>query len=96
MIKELGHRQLKRYCNYSDINFDESIYDNDIIGQPKGAEALKFGLSIKSRGYNIYVAGLSASGKTTFAEKYAREMAEKDKTPEDMCYVLDFKNVNSP
>lgn len=96
MIKELNSRQLKRFCNYSDINFDESIYDNDIIGQPKGAEALKFGLSIKSKGYNIYVAGLSASGKTTFAEKYAREIASKEKTPEDMCYVLNFKNVNVP
>ena len=64
MIKELNYRQLKKFCNYSDINFDSSQYDDGIIGQPNGAEALRLGLSIKSKGYNIYVAGLSASGRT--------------------------------
>ncbi len=96
MIKELNYRQLKKFCNYSDINFDSSQYDDGIIGQPNGAEALRLGLSIKSKGYNIYVAGLSASGRTTFAERFAREMAEKEKTPDDMCYVLDFANESIP
>ncbi len=96
MIKELSFRQLKKSCSYTDINFDENSYENGIIGQPKGAEALKLGLSVKSKGYNIYVAGLSASGRTTFAEKFAREIALKEETPDDMCYVPDFNNINAP
>lgn len=96
MIKELSYRQLKKFCNYSDIDFDKNGYENDIIGQPKGAEALRLGLSIKNKGYNIYVAGLSASGRTTFAEKFAKEAALNEKTPDDMCYVPDFDNINAP
>lgn len=96
MIRELDYKELKKFCRNKDIAIDESRYTNHLIGQPSGAEALEFGLNVKSKGYNIYLAGLSASGKTTFAEKFARDIAIKEKTPDDMCYVLDFDKPGAP
>lgn len=96
MIKELEHNQLKRFCRNNDVIIDESKYTGHLIGQPSGAEALEFGLNVKSKGYNIYLAGLSASGKTTFAEKFAKDIAVNEEIPDDMCYVLDFDKPGIP
>lgn len=96
MIRELEYNQLKKFCKNTDVSVDCAKYKGHIIGQPKGAEALEFGLNVKGKGYNIYVAGLSASGKTTFAEKFARDIASKEETPDDMCYVLDFDKPAVP
>ena len=96
MIKELEYNQLKKFCRNKDIVIDENKYTDHLIGQPSGAEALEFGLNVKSKGYNIYLAGLSASGKTTFAEKFARDIAVNENTPDDMCYVLDFEKPGTP
>lgn len=96
MIKKLEYNQLKKFCRNKDIVIDENKYTDHLIGQPSGAEALEFGLNVKSKGYNIYLAGLSASGKTTFAEKFARDIAVNENTPDDMCYVLDFEKPGTP
>lgn len=95
MIKELEYTQLKKFCNTNTVTDIKKCSDK-LIGQPNGAEALQFGLNVKGKGYNIYIAGLSASGKTTYAEKFAKMTAEKENTPDDMCYVLDFKKTGSP
>ncbi len=96
MIKELKYNQLKKFCRNKDISIDSNKYTDHLIGQPSGAEALEFGLNVKGKGYNIYLAGLSASGKTTYAEKFARDIALKEATPDDMCYVLDFDKPGVP
>ncbi len=96
MIRELEYRELKRFCRNKDVVIDSSKYTDHLIGQPSGAEALEFGLNVKGKGYNIYLAGLSASGKTTYAEKFARDIAAKEPVPDDMCYVLDFEKTSCP
>jgi len=97
MIKELDYKQLKSFCS-TDINtLDiDKIDVNEIIGQNESAEALKFGLMVKAKGYNIYVSGLPGSGKTTFAERFAKLQAEKESVPPDLCYVYNFSCPNEP
>ena len=36
----------------------------DIIGQNRAVQAIEFGLKMKQKGYNIYVAGASGVGRT--------------------------------
>ena len=60
--------QLTGTCDAEDLPFEttEDLQSLEgIIGQKRGADALTFGLKIKKRGYNIYVAGTSGVGKTT-------------------------------
>ena len=80
LITELDYSVLKRHTNIEDLGDEvKALDDNSLIGQSTGEEALKIGLNVKSKGYNIYVAGANGSGKTSFAEKFAREMAAKEK-----------------
>lgn len=95
MITELKYNQLKYFHN-NNIDIDSVEKSNEIIGQSAGAEALEFGLKVKSKGYNIYVAGLPGSGKTTFAEEFAKKIAANEKTPDDLCYIYNFDEPNEP
>ncbi len=97
MIKELEYTQLRHFFESDKVNFqlsDEKY--NEIVGQYTGAEALKFGLGVKRKGYNIYVSGMSGSGKTTFAEKFALDRAKNEPVPDDLCYVYNFDDAKEP
>lgn len=86
--------------------FDSIIFDfqttsdidihTDIIGQERAMKALKFGISIKRKGYNIFVTGLTGTGRNTYSQAVAEEYAEKRKKPSDWCYVFNFKKPENP
>ncbi|MCS7180301.1 MAG: AAA family ATPase, partial [bacterium] len=67
-----------------------------IIGQERAKKALEFGLKIKSKGYNIFVSGITGSGRTTSVEQAVKKIAEEGKTPDDWCYVYNFNNPDTP
>ncbi|MDE6181675.1 MAG: AAA family ATPase, partial [Eubacteriales bacterium] len=96
MFKELKHTQLKKVCKESILKDIDKFEYTDAIGQEKAIEALKFGLSIKNKAYNIYVSGQSGSGRTTFSEKYTKQIAQNEKTPDDILYVYNFKEPKYP
>lgn len=100
MAKELSYDQLKNHSinDYlKDIADTAQVKSNeDLIGQDRAEKALKFGLSVKSKGYNIYVSGLPGSGKSTFARKFAEELAAGESAAPDMCYVYNFDNPKRP
>ena len=94
---ELSADDLRRKFVKSEISVKKSeCLNSEIIGQDIAKEALLFGLNIKKKDYNIFVAGGKGSGKTTFAEKYAREVAKNEKAPDDLCYVCNFLNPKEP
>lgn len=95
MIRKLDHTQLKRIFTEKDISAEHSDLDS-IIGQATGAEALKFGLSVKHKGYNIYVCGVPGSGKTSFAKHYAETQAKNEPAPPDLAYVYNFDDPKEP
>ena len=57
---------------------------------------MQFGLSINSKGYNLYVEGPAGVGKTMYTKEYVSELASKQKTPDDWCYIYNFDNPNEP
>lgn len=97
MIKELNYKQLKSWCRESFIkNLENVIPDDNIIGQKKAIEALEFGIKIKHKSYNIYVSGISGSGRTTFSEKHVKKYAINEEIPDDILYVYNFENPKCP
>ena len=96
---ELSYKALKNVCNPNIFNFETTadITDTDLVyGQERGIKALEFGLSIKSKGYNIYLEGPSGVGKTMYTKTYVSELAKLEKTPDDWCYIYNFDNPNEP
>ncbi len=94
MISELNFKDLKYFSNQKST--DVRGNSNDIVGQNSGAEALNFGLLIKNKGYNVYVAGMHGSGKTSYAKAYAEKIAANEPVPNDLCYIYNFDNPNEP
>jgi lon-related putative ATP-dependent protease len=70
----------------------ELVPSEEIVGQDRAVRALKFGLSIKERGFNIYVAGSPGSGRKTAVKAFLEEMAKRKPVPLDWCYVNNFSN----
>ncbi len=67
-----------------------------IVEQERPVRAIRFGLDITSPGYNIYVSGLTGTGKTTVIKMFLDEIATTMPTPDDWCYVHNFRDPNSP
>lgn len=68
----------------------------DIIGQGKAIDAIKTGLAVKSVGYNIFVTGLSGTGRTTAIQLLLEQLASETPDLQDICYVNNFKNADCP
>ncbi|MCQ4923522.1 AAA family ATPase [Tissierella carlieri] len=75
---------------------EDWIVDRELIGQDRAMEALKYGLSMKRKGYNIYVSGFIGTGRNSYSYLVAEEFAKKKPTPCDWCYVYNFKKPNCP
>ncbi|MFH1276952.1 MAG: AAA family ATPase [Candidatus Eisenbacteria bacterium] len=68
----------------------------DIMGQDRAMEALRLGIELASPGYNIYVAGMSGTGKMTTVKKILEEIHPRCAMPRDFAYVYNFKNPYNP
>ena len=97
---ELVPKDLKDVCNPNQFKFEttkELVDTNDLVyGQERGVKALKFGLDIDIKGYNIYLEGTNGVGKTVYAKKTLTAKATKEKVPNDWCYIYNFENPNEP
>ncbi|NLX69800.1 MAG: AAA family ATPase [Clostridiales bacterium] len=96
---KLEPKQLKRYWSSSCLPFEttEELEPlQGIIGQERAVKAMEFGVQIKTQGYNIYIAGISGSGKTTYAREYISKIAKDMPVPDDWCYVYNFENPSQP
>ena len=96
---ELKPKDLRWECNAKRLGFettDELDFKPNIIGQDRALEAMHLGLSIRSAGYNIFVSGLTGTGKLT-AIRYmleAMDLAREDLV--DICYVYNFSVEDTP
>src|SRR5699024_8273429 len=68
----------------------------NVIGQERGMAVMRFGLQVKKQGYNLYVAGITGTGKTTFTNALMDEIAADDVELFDYCYVNNFTNSYKP
>lgn len=98
-MEKLKARHLKWGITGRKLKFnttDDIKPTKDIIGQPKAMKALEFGLSMESVGYNIFVTGLSGTGKMTTIKTFLDKFAKDKETPCDICYVQNFSNKLQP
>ncbi len=84
----LGHTEVSQLSNH------EPNYE--IISQERAVRAINMGLGVQKPGYNIYVAGVQGTGKTSVIRSFLKKTAEDQKTPNDWIYIYNFKNIESP
>lgn len=80
-----------------DAGFEaEHIPDEGIIGQEKAIKALQVGIEIKSPGYNIFVTGLSGTGKLSTIKKVLESITPLESDLSDYAYVNNFNDEDRP
>jgi predicted ATP-dependent protease len=96
---EVAAERLRWSCDPSGFSFkttSELPPLKGIVEQERPIRAIRFGLDITSPGYNIYVSGLTGTGKTTVIKTFLEDIASKMPVPDDWCYVNNFRDPNSP
>lgn len=70
--------------------------NKQVVGQDEALKAVKFGLQMPGRHYNLFVAGPDGSGRETALRHMLPEVAAKMPTPNDRVAVTNFKNKDNP
>jgi lon-related putative ATP-dependent protease len=99
MPRELTTKEVRWRCNptlFRCSSTEELKPAVAIIGQDRALSALQFGLNISKKGFNIYVSGLTGTGRTTAIKSFLDTMAAKKESPSDWCYVYNFKDAYCP
>ncbi len=79
------------FASTSDIEPIEGI-----LGQERALKALRLGVELRSPGYNIYIAGLSGSGKATTIKKMLETIGSTCPELYDYAYVNNFQDPDRP
>lgn len=96
---ELLPEDLKWTCNPKDLDFDTSEElkpIEGILGQERAIKALQIGVSMKSHGYNIFITGLSGTGKFTTVKKMLETINPECDNLFDYAYVNNFEDEDRP
>ncbi|SHI98446.1 Lon protease family protein [Lutispora thermophila] len=96
---ELSANELANKCSREELGFQTTAELeplDGIIGQERAVSSMEFGLTIKRNGYNIFVAGLTGTGRSSYTKSICKKIAATEKTPDDWCYVYNFKNPDRP
>ncbi|HNT73984.1 MAG TPA: AAA family ATPase [Anaerolineae bacterium] len=76
---------------------DEALLDiPDIIGQERAVEAIRFGLDIRSPGFNLFVTGPMGTGRRSVLQHLVAQQAAQEPTPGDWVYVNYFADPRAP
>ncbi|HHX87429.1 MAG TPA: AAA family ATPase [Firmicutes bacterium] len=98
-MHKLSPNELKYHCRIKQPQFtttEEVPPLEGLLGQERAVRAMEFGLRVKRPGYNIFMTGLTGTGKTSYARSMVQKIAVEEPTPDDWCYVYNFKNPEQP
>ena len=95
----LKTNDLRWFCNPQVFDFEstgEIEPIESIIGQDRALRAIKLGVNLRSPGYNIFIAGLSGTGKATAVKKMLESISAACPLLNDYAYVNNFNDPDSP
>lgn len=103
---EVPVESLRRRCDpsvFAAAPATEASPTPTFIGQERAVKAIEFGLAVDRPGYNIFVTGLTGTGKTTLVRNYLERIVAEKTAAElglpslsDWCYVYDVAYPDRP
>ncbi|PKB82471.1 MAG: hypothetical protein BZY88_04380 [SAR202 cluster bacterium Io17-Chloro-G9] len=92
-------------CDIKSLNFqctDELTPLDHFIGQDRALDAIRFGLEVDKPGYNLFVTGLTGTGKASAIKAHLQslvedlERRERQRPISDWVYVYNFDDPDRP
>jgi predicted ATP-dependent protease len=100
---EVPYDKLTWRCDLSYLPFTctaEMTPLEDFIGQERAIRAIEFGLGVNKPGFNIFVTGLTGTGKTSIIRSFLKKITSTNladpEEPADWCYVYNFAEPDRP
>ena len=97
--KELTPNDLRWKCDPELLEFD-STQDlkpiEGILGQERALKAMRLGVEMRAPGYNIFICGMSGSGKATTVKQMLETIGADCPPLFDYAYVNNFKDPDRP
>ncbi len=102
---EVSWEQVCWHCNTADFSFDctdELTPLQGLIGQDRALRAIRFGLEVDRPGYNLFVTGLTGTGKASAIKRHLQAIIDERKAQGvqfpvyDWCYVYNFGDPDRP
>jgi predicted ATP-dependent protease len=91
--------RVRRACDPSTLGFETTAELEPLpgmLGQARAEEALRFGIGIRQKGYNLYVLGPAGLGKHRLVLRELEARAATEPVPEDWIYVHSFDDGDRP
>lgn len=95
-VYSLKPKDLKWKCPMKALGFkttNDLKPTGDIVGQDRAVKALELGLEISSIGYNMFVTGVSGTGRESTVKKILDRI---DRTTEDLRDIIFVRNMEQP
>ncbi|WP_342643259.1 Lon protease family protein [Rhodoligotrophos ferricapiens] len=95
----LSPEALRYRCDPAQFTFkttEELEAVEELIGQDRALEAIRFGTSINRPGYNLYLLGAHGSGRHTAIRRLLQKKAANEPVPDDWVYVANFQIPTKP
>ncbi|HEY7362862.1 MAG TPA: ATP-binding protein [Methylomirabilota bacterium] len=98
-VRRLKAEELRLVCDPALLPFrstEELAPLDTMIGQTRALDATTFGIGVKHAGYNLFVLGPAATGKTTTMQRLLTQAAASEPVASDYCYVHNFSDPYRP
>jgi predicted ATP-dependent protease len=99
MIRELKAKDLAWRCPASWLPKKDATSikpATTIVAQDRAVDAIAFGLAMRGIGFNVFVTGMSGTGRLTTIKSFVEKLAEADEKPDDICFVFNFRKPEEP
>ncbi len=98
-MRRLKPEELRAVCDPAGLPFsstEELPTLEGMIGQERALSATTFGIGVRHHGYNLFVLGPPATGKTTTMQRLLAKAAQDEPGAADHCYVHNFTDGYRP
>jgi predicted ATP-dependent protease len=99
MIRELRPKDLAWVCPKGWLPRTDSTSikpASTIVAQDRAVDAIAFGLAMRGIGFNVFVTGMSGTGRLTTIKSFVEKLAVADEKPDDICFVFNFRKPEEP
>ena len=98
-VLPLNAEELCNKCDPDQFTFETTAELEDleeVIGQERAVDAIRFAISIQQPGYNLFALGPNGTGKHTSVQHSLTLKAAGEAVPSDWCYIYNFSQPHMP